>query len=376
MPSPFPFNPAAIPVIPVRKAILILDLQNAFLSPDSALYVGEPEGFVDRTLDIAKAFRDSGAGDVIWVRSEFERHRSLMTDGDQIITSDRVPRLQKVPTRGRQPKSSAYESAVMEADEEAFLSVDGKGKRESCVRKGTREAEFAPEVQAAIVTGRDIILCKSHYSAFASEQQQLVQLLRRRFVTQIYVCGSLSNISIFATALDAGKHGYEITLIEDCCGFRKSTRHLNAVHQLMQLTGCEVSSFSAVLEQFQPPAPPSRTTGLSPSISKLALELSGVSPPAPPAAEPRSTSRGAVSPQRQTGDGQHVAPPPAGDSKRSSSQGAVKRPSSDDALSAHESEASSSDRESTHSRERKPEEARRKKRAVTVKRSELASSKV
>ncbi|SPQ26413.1 8240921c-da3c-4cf2-95aa-03c0e53b5322 [Thermothielavioides terrestris] len=280
MPPPFPINPSLLPTVPTRKALLILDLQNDFLSSDGALHVGEPEDFVDRILDLAKAFRDAAAGDVIWVRSEFEHHCSLLEDGDQIVTADTVPRPQKPgPSRGRQPTSALHDSAAMEADEEAFLSTGGDGGKEPCVRKGTQGAEFAPKVKAAIATGRDIVVTKTRYSAFAPGQQlQLAQLLQRRFVTHLYVCGALTNISIYATALGAGQHGCAVTLLEDCCGFRKTARHVSAVRQLMHLTGCEVVSADTLLEQLQPPAPQgqsAQSTGLSPVVSKMSLQPGG-----------------------------------------------------------------------------------------------------
>ncbi|KAK3903602.1 hypothetical protein C8A05DRAFT_32672 [Staphylotrichum tortipilum] len=276
MRPPFDINPSAIPTVRTRKALLILDLQNDFLSPDGALSVSEPEGYVERTLGLAEAFRDSAAGDVIWVRSEFERSCSLLEEEDQIVTADVLTRPKKggaQPMRGRQPTSSMHEMAAMEDDDEAFLSVGTNRDSKTCVGKGTRGAEFAASVQAAIVAGRDMVFTKTHYSAFAPGQQQLVQVLRGRFVTQLYVCGSLTNVSIYATALGAGQHGYEVTLVEDCCGFRSAMRHLNAVRQLSHLTGCDAISSETLLEDLQPTPPPeasegSKTTGLSPFLSK------------------------------------------------------------------------------------------------------------
>src|SRR5690606_15465378 len=129
----------------------ILDLQNDFVSPDGALHADEPDGYVDRILDLAKTFRDSGAGDVIWVRSEFDRHCSLLEDGDQIITADALMRPKKgPPSRGRHQTSPTHDGAAMENDEEAFLSIGVRTDKEPCVRKGTKGAEFAPAVKAAV----------------------------------------------------------------------------------------------------------------------------------------------------------------------------------------------------------------------------------
>ncbi|KAK4154048.1 hypothetical protein C8A00DRAFT_43104 [Chaetomidium leptoderma] len=382
MPSPFPINPAVIPMVRTRKALLILDLQNDFVSPDGALYTEEPDGYVERILEVAKIFRDSGAGDVIWVRSEFERHCPLLENGDdQIITADSMLRSKKAtPSRGRQPTSTVHDSAAMEADEEAFLSVSTDKDMKPCVRKGTTGAEFSPEVKAAVVAGRDIVFTKTHYSAFASGQQQLVQLLRGRFVTQLYVCGALTNISIYATALGAGQHGYDVTLVEDCCGFRSTMRHLNAVRQLYHLTGCDAISSESLLEQFQSPAlapaPQNPSTGLSPSISSISLELGGGSPPgASPAAAPRPTIPRPASPQPDRAERELTAPPRRTASNRSSPEGDTKRPLSDTAPLEADSDPSSSESESTHRPERKQVETQRNAHPPTTQRSELESTK-
>ncbi|KAK3375584.1 hypothetical protein B0T24DRAFT_526100 [Lasiosphaeria ovina] len=257
MPTPFPISPSVLPTLRTRKALLVFDVQNDFVSPDGALPVSGPEGLLSRILAFAKAFRESGAGDVIWVRSEFEEHRPLSVESDQIITSH-VPVVQR-PSRGRQQVSREHDSEAAEADHEAFLSLAADGsEKPACVRAGTPGAELAPSIQAAAEAGGDVIFTKTHYSAFASGQQQLVQLLRGRFVTEMYVCGVLTNISIYATAFDAGRHGYGMTVVEDCCGFRDEMRHMNALRQLMQLTGSEVIPAEAALEQLAPPPPPKK----------------------------------------------------------------------------------------------------------------------
>jgi len=308
MPSTFLINPSVLPTIPTRKALLIIDLQNDFVSSSGGLCASEPEGFVTRALELAKAFRDSNAGDVIWVRSEFESHRPLSADGEQILVSDIS--LRRTPARGRRPASRLHDESIFETDEEAFLSMPEGYEKLECVRKGTTGAEFAPEVQQAIATDRDIVFTKTHYSAFASGQQELVQMLRGRFVTEMYICGALTNVSIYATAIDGGRHGYDMTVVDDCCGYRKELRHLAAVRQLTELTGSEVINAEDVIKTLQPiqakkttskseatktsshtrrdkakaetvpvrpPGAQEQSTSLSPAISRMTLNQGGTS---------------------------------------------------------------------------------------------------
>lgn len=277
----FNINAVALPTLRTRQALLILDLQNDFASPDGALAINRPDVIVSRIVQLAKVFRLSGAGDVIWIRSQYDGHRPLgggADGGDQIITTDApvAPR-RTASSRGRrrQPAPNEHELAVMEADEEAFLSYPPGSEKPQCVRPGTDGSQLVDEAQKAVDSGRDITFTKTHYSAFAAGQQ-LVQLLRGRFITEIYVCGALTNISIYATALDAGRHGYGITLIDDCCGYRSDMRHSNAVHRLVQLTGCEVSTSSDIIAMLKPGKTSSQDK--TRRQSKGAEKVSGMTP--------------------------------------------------------------------------------------------------
>lgn len=244
----FTINPSIIPQLRTRQALLVIDLQNDFVSADGALAVTEPEGFVSQTLALARAFQDSDDGLVIWVSSEFDAHQPASgKDGDWIIAT----------ARGRQAAPGhPDEAAAMEADEEAFLSGHPGTKKPACVRTNTNGVELAAEVQQAM-DRKDFTLTKTHYSAFAA--QRLIQILRANFVTELYLCGALTNISIYATALHAGQYGYDITLVEDCCGYRNPIRHSNAVHRLRSYAGCKVVDAEEVVMARTPPAKPDKS---------------------------------------------------------------------------------------------------------------------
>lgn len=337
----FPISAAAMPAVPTRKALIVVDLQNDFVSPDGALPVTEPEGFLDRTLELVKAFRDSGAGDVVWVRSEFEQHRALASEGDTIVATDFPPR-PATSARGRRTASKEHDLKLMEADEESFLTIVDGVDKPACVRKGTSGADFPPDVQASIIRGRDFVTTKSHYSAFALGQSQLIQQLRMRFVTEMYVCGSLTNVGVFATALEAGKHAYDITIVEDCCGYRSYSRHVNTIRQLEKLTGCELLDSPALIDKLQrarpkdlakpahgtnpssgsrdvkkprevqeskqkedkiqtvsPCASTAQSTGLSPTMAKVSIDPSNITPIKPPVPLQRTTKSGSSTTQQQ-----------------------------------------------------------------------------
>ncbi|TLD20777.1 hypothetical protein PspLS_08661 [Pyricularia sp. CBS 133598] len=253
----FQFDPSLIPSLRTRKALLVIDLQNDFASPTGALPVTEPEGYIGRILDVAAAFRASGDGDVIWVRSEYDAPRPI--ENDNILTSDALLVSSIRSSTSRLRRLSVDKS---EQDDEAFLSGGTGSSKPECVRPGTSGADLVAE--AAVDSKRDSSLVKTQYSAFASGQ--LLPLLRTRLATELYVCGALTNVSIHATALDAASHGFAMTLVDDCCGYRSAARHANAVRNLMQLTGCETTTAHDMLVRFgasgaeqprprQPPGP-------------------------------------------------------------------------------------------------------------------------
>lgn len=266
--SLLPIDPADFPDVPTRKALIAIDLQNDFLADDGALPVKQPDGMTDRIIQLAQAVRASGYGEIIWVRSQFDTSRPA-TD-DQIMAAE-TPQLPSRPGASAASRNRRSHPTVesLEADPEAFLSIVEPGAqpqsqpqarsptkarrpKPQCVRKGTRGAEFLPAIVAA-KGPRDYAMTKSYYSAF--QTGQLLNLLRRQFATELFICGSLSNVSVYATALAASSHGFDITIVEDCCGYRSEMRHMNAARRLMDQTGCEFRNAADVIPTLRPKSP-------------------------------------------------------------------------------------------------------------------------
>jgi nicotinamidase-related amidase/alkylated DNA repair dioxygenase AlkB len=274
----FPFDQTALPHLTTRKALLAIDLQADFLAEDGALHVTEPEGWVGRTAGLITSFRQFG--DVFWVRSEFDKHRAL--GSEQILAADEPPssRSRTAPRRRRTPsQTEASAASGAPADPEAFLSHPPDAGELQCVRPGTPGCELAP-LMKAVQDRRDVVLTKSHYSAFQSGR--LLQILRGKFVTELFLCGSLTNIGVYATAMDAAKYGYAITIVEDCCGYRSELRQSSAVQLLVDHTGCEVATREDAIGGLQPKT---KSSGPAPSLS--------------PSPSPRSMARNVLDAARQ-----------------------------------------------------------------------------
>ncbi|KAL0930227.1 isochorismatase [Colletotrichum truncatum] len=278
----FPFDKNVLPQLPTRKGLLVIDFQNDFLAADGALSVTGPNDLVSNTLDLVKAFRK--VGDIIWVCTEFDKPRP--SADEQILATDVLPKPTIMARSRRRPAASTPEyddAAIADADPEAFLSRPGP----PIVHSTTSGAQLPAVVQEALAP-RDITFIKSHYSAFKSGQ--LLQMLRVKFITELFLCGSLANIGVYATAVDAAKYGYSITLVENCCGYRSDLRQGNAVRSLVDVTGCEVEDSQDVIDKLQPKKNlPSRTpASSSPVVPKRLKETSGSLTPARDASSAKS----------------------------------------------------------------------------------------
>ncbi|KAI2640049.1 hypothetical protein GGS21DRAFT_394186 [Xylaria nigripes] len=263
----FTINPALLPSLTTRKALLIVDAQNDFLAEDGALPVKMPIDLPQKLSDLANDFRRNG-GEIIWVQSQFESSRPV-ADEQMLITETPYSPAGPAPVRSRRSRTAPPATDTAPSPE-AFLTL-GDGKEPHCVRPGDPGAEMHPIVKQA-VGPNDRLLVKSFYSAF--KVNELLRILRVKFVTELFICGSSTNTGVMATAIEAASYGYTITIVEDCCGSQSLSRHRAAIRQVTNTTGCDVLSAASVLGMIKPqPATPERvghhrttTGGRSPTV--------------------------------------------------------------------------------------------------------------
>ncbi|ETS74708.1 hypothetical protein PFICI_13192 [Pestalotiopsis fici W106-1] len=237
-------DPSLFPVLKTRKALIIIDAQNDFISTEGALHVAVPQGLTERLIRVVKGFRSYG--DIVWIRSQYSQPRP--PKNEQIITSDPSVAATRRPSgpRGRRPASG--DDQPPSRCPEAFLSGPAPGRPE-CVREQTVGAQFPAEIQQ-LIEKKDMSFVKTYYSAF--QIPDLIQRLRMKFVSEVFVCGSLTNIGIMATAIDAGSHGLDIGIVEDCCSYRDKDRHTAALNRIQKMTGCEILSTDQILDRLKP----------------------------------------------------------------------------------------------------------------------------
>jgi hypothetical protein len=98
----------------------------------------------------------------------------------------------------------------------------------------------------------DLRLDSLHYSAFA--KTSLLFTLRAKLITELYICGCFTNVSIYATAMDAARYGIQTTLVEDCLGYRHRDRHDLALQRLHDIMRARAVPASRVIEILRDPS--------------------------------------------------------------------------------------------------------------------------
>ncbi|KAI0842353.1 hypothetical protein F5Y06DRAFT_125545 [Hypoxylon sp. FL0890] len=256
----FSIDRSLLPSLATRKALIVVDPQNDFLSEGGALPINYPLDLPDRIANLATGFRQGG-GDIIWVCSRFEKTRSALDE--QILTSDRSSNTRSPDlSRGRRRQTPPQTTLSSECPE-AYLTQECPNTPK-CVRPFSPGIEMHPTLKG-VVGSRDYSISKSYYSAFRSEQ--LLRILRMRLVTELFICGATTNISVMATAVDAASHGYTITIVDDCCGYHHIMRHRNAIKQISNMTGCDILPATDALASLKPKPKVSRKSGDRPATS-------------------------------------------------------------------------------------------------------------
>ncbi|KAG6031178.1 hypothetical protein E4U41_007667 [Claviceps citrina] len=267
----FAFDQALLPQLNTRKALILVDFQNDFVESDGALPATDLEGFVNRTARLVNAIR--GQGDVVWLLSQFDR--PLPAETEAIIVSDTTTVTRHKNSLGR---TVAPIDPDEPPDEEAFMSQP----EAKCAKMGSWGVKMVSAMEE-VRQKRDTVITRSQYSGFSGTS--LLRSLRAKMVMEVFICGSMANVGVYATALDAAGHGLSITIVEDCCGYRNEQRQLAAMRNLIKLTGCEIASAEEVIENLhsssavtppQPPRPAPQTT-LPPAIMSASIQRHNVS---------------------------------------------------------------------------------------------------
>jgi len=281
------------PKFVTRRALILINLQNDSFDTSDDFVVCQPQDFVDRIKSMVPYFRQ--IGDLIWVRTEFEAEKTVprpdATEGghdgqglqdrdvqqtanmslddtvqhpEEVLTSQvyfptsrAKAVMRRASAKARAEQRNHLQNFTNDDDSEnldAYLSKPRKGQLPALYVPGTRGAAFTDGVLPFVDTEKDMTLIKHHYSAF--DATPLLLTLRMRLVTHLYLCGCLSNVSIYATAADAVRHGFEVTVVEDCMGYRSEAKHLDAMRQMADMLGVSGIDSEEIIDEVGGQEPP------------------------------------------------------------------------------------------------------------------------
>lgn len=251
---------------------MVVGLQNDFTSADGKLPVNSATGYIEKIRELVPAFREHG--EIFWITTQFQGKRTVNDSsgsGCMVIADDGLdlppgssddemsghpfrPSLRSNRRTNNIAQRTMHRAVELEAepslssgvDQDLFLSQDNP--EDNCCIPGSWGAELSPEVRD-LVSPRDVQIVKSYYSAFTSSS--LLRMLRTKLITEVYVVGCTTNLSVYATALDAAQHGLTINLVEDCLNYRLKDRHERAIQKLVDIMGASVTTSSSVLSRLR-----------------------------------------------------------------------------------------------------------------------------
>jgi len=165
------------PPAPSRTALVVVDMQNGFVSPTGALAVPDCPDIVPNINKMAAALRTAG-GTVIWIISTF----------------------------GPDPLQ-AWHFMFNE-----FMNADVREEKQKALYAGAEGHKIWSDLK---VEPGDLTISKNRFSALIQGSSDLDAQLRARGIEHVIITGTLTNVCCESTGRDAMMLGYRVTMLSD-----------------------------------------------------------------------------------------------------------------------------------------------------------------
>ena len=180
-----------------HTALLVIDMQNAFVAPGAPIEVPAARGIVGAINRLAAALRRRGVP-VIWVRHE-----------------------------------NASDGADWHGFFEVFVRPENRARAAQALASGNPLQEMWPELQ---VEAGDLQATKNRYSAFIGASA-LDGILRQRNIDTLLIAGTKTNVCCECTARDAMMLDYKVVLLSDCTAALSDEEHRTTLENVIQQFG-------------------------------------------------------------------------------------------------------------------------------------------
>ena len=294
-----------------KRVLIIINVQNDSLLSNGDIYITKSHDFVDKIKTVVPSFRSMG--EIVWVKTEITRKPGASSsnpiqvemdaakadeknrldrqaeeqhleddtsslEGDSGVQtyhpSNRSKAMMKQASASNRLEQRSNNMQVFNDKDDILedrMAKPRKGTQPTFYVGGTHGAELADEILPFVDHEKDLFQTKHFYSAF--DQTSLLMTLRMKLVTEVYLCGCLTNVSIYATAADAVQHGMEVTVVEDCLGYRSEEKHEEAMRQMADIMGVNGIDSEEIIEESGGIPPPDAEVAMftGPGIEGIAL---------------------------------------------------------------------------------------------------------
>jgi len=180
---------------PKRTALVVIDMQNAFVAPGAPVEVPAAREIVKDINRLARELRKRGVA-VIWVLHE-------NSDGWDGFFGVFV-----------KPEARAAAAKSLASGHE--------------MQKPWRELDIAPG---------DLKTSKSRYSAFIGPSSPLADVLRDKGIDTLLIAGTKTNVCCECTARDAMMLDYKVVMLSDCTAALSDEEHRTTLENMIQQFG-------------------------------------------------------------------------------------------------------------------------------------------
>jgi ureidoacrylate peracid hydrolase len=179
---------------PNKTALLVIDMQNAFVAPGAPVEVPAAREIVPSINRLAAELRKRGVP-VVWVQ---------------------------------------HENAKDGADWDGFFGafVADRGKAAAALTAGSQMQSLWPELK---VDAKDLRVAKNRYSAFIKNDFEKV--LRQRGIDTLLIAGTKTNVCCECTARDAMMLDYKVVMLSDCTAALSDEEHRATLENMIQQFG-------------------------------------------------------------------------------------------------------------------------------------------
>ena len=183
---------------PRRTALLVIDMQNAFVALGAPVEVPAARGIVSQINAMAAELRRRGVP-VIWVL-----HENL--------------------------KDGKNWSGFFDV----FVVPEKRAAAAQALAAGSEMQKAFPEMNT---DPRDVYVEKNRYSALIAGSGPLQDELRRRGIDTLLIAGTKTNVCCESTARDAMMLDYKVVMLSDCTAALSDEEHLATLENVIQQFG-------------------------------------------------------------------------------------------------------------------------------------------